>query len=185
MKIQIPVLFVLLVSITSYGQNLNRNWTSDLNNSLEEFKNCEGADSGLPCRQFPGKSLKTVYNLNDFYTNEDGRYMSVGEISEFLKNNSKWTLLGHAYEPNTLAEAQQLANDKKAALAIYTNSSGEGHMVLIVPGELQPSGSWGINVPNSVSFFSKDPSKSYVNKGLSYAFGKSLIKDVLLYKRNY
>ena len=185
MKFHLLGLLAFFISGTSFAQKLNKNWNADLNSSLEEFKNCGDENNSVSCRQFPGKSLNMVYNLNDFYVNDDSRYMSVNEISTFLKSNTKWTLLGHAYEPNTLAEAQKLANDNKAALAIYTNDSGEGHMVLIVPGELQPSGSWGLNVPNSVSFFPSDPSKSYVSKGLSYAFGKSLIKDVLVYRRNY
>ena len=185
MKWYPPTFVILLFSLSSYSQSLNLNWSSELDSSLEKFKNCQDEESEISCQQFPGRSLDTVYDLDDFYKKTEKRYLSSYEISELLKDNSRWSRLGHAYEPDILKQAQDNANAKKAVVAVYMNEAGEGHMALILPGELQPSGSWGLNVPNSASFFSKDPSKSYVNKGLSYAFSKKLIKDVLLYTRKY
>jgi len=42
-----------------------------------------------------------------------------------------------------------------------------------------------LSVPNVVSFFPSQPNKSFVDKGLSFAFGKNLMKDILIYGRNY
>lgn len=111
--------------------------------------------------------------------------MVVGEIAEYLESSSQWTLLGHAYEQEALNKAQNYANTRKAAVAVYLNEEGLGHVSFILPGDMNPSGSWGFNVPNSASFFMSTPQKSYVDKGLSYAFDRSLIKDVLIYGRNY
>ncbi len=110
--------------------------------------------------------------------------MSASEISNFLKTSEKWKLLGPSYEQKTLATAQEHANSKKAVVAVYINDAGIGHVVIITPGQLQPSGSWGLNVPNVVSFFPNQPDKSFVDKGLSFAFGKNLMKDILIYGRN-
>ncbi len=95
-------------------------------------------------------------------------------------DGEKWTALGPAYNQAALEKAQQCANASQAVVALYTTSNGV-HIAVILPGTLKYSGSWGFNVPNSASFFSHEPEKSYVNKGLSYGFSKSMIKDITLY----
>ena len=130
-----------------------------------------------------GESLNKIYRVNDFYSTGSARYMTASEISSFLKTSEKWKLIGPSYEQKTLAAAQEHANGKKAVVAVYINEEGIGHVVIITPGQLQPSGSWGLNVPNVVSFFPSQPDKSFVDKGLSFAFGKNLMKDILIYGR--
>ena len=186
MKNCILIIFFLPFSF-SYGQGINNNWRQTLNNELHQFKACRNtATVGVnPCSKYLGSTLSTVYKINDFYSKELQRYMVVSEIYEFLKNNQRWTLLGHAYEQNALSKAQTYANSKKAAVAVYLNKDGTGHVSLILPGELSSSGSWGFKVPNSASFFINGTENSYIDKGLSYAFERVLIKDVLIYGRNY
>ena len=179
--------FLLLAFIVSvgYGQGINNTWKTELNSSLQQFFNCQNSSSGkTECLQFMGESVKKIYKVNDFYSSKSGRYMTASEISSFLKESDKWKLIGPTYEQRTLATAQELANSGKAVVAVYINSTGIGHMVVITPGQLQPSGSWGLNVPNVVSFFPSQPDKSFVDKGLSFAFGKNLMKDILIYGRN-
>ena len=168
-----------------FGQAINEGWEQELNKSLTEFVNCETSKNVTLCNTFIGQSLKTVYQVNDFYSESLGRYLFPHEIASFVSKSDKWTLLGHAYEPDALSEAQKYANEKKAAVAVYKSADGQGHMVLILPGDLIPSGSWGIKVPNTASFFLGEPEKSYISKGLSYGFKKNLIKDVLIYARKY
>ncbi|TRX59899.1 hypothetical protein FNH22_07545 [Fulvivirga sp. M361] len=182
----LTTLLITLFFSTPFAQKINRNWNQDLQADMSAFKDCANvSDNGLSCNQYPGKSLSTVYGLKDFYSASKKRYLSVVEISEYLKTNAKWEELGHAYEPDVLQTAQERANKNRASVAIYINEEGEGHMVVIVPGELKPSGSWGLKVPASTSFFAKSPEKSYLTRGLSYAFPKNLIKNVFLYGRKY
>ena len=177
----------LFLFSTSFGQQINKDWNEALKHDLQQFLACEqntnqGSD---PCNKFNGIALKEVYKVNDFYSTEKGWYMLVPEISSFLKGSGKWTLLGHAYEQSVLTKAQDNANSQKAVIAVYLNAENIGQVAIILPGALKPSGSWEYQVPNSSSFFMSDPEKSYVGKGLSYAFGRNLIKDVLIYSRNY
>jgi hypothetical protein len=130
-----------------------------------------------------GESLKKIYKVNDFYSTQSGRYMTASEISSYLKSDDNWKLIGPTYDQKTLVTAQDMANAGKPVVAVYMNSAGIGHVVVITPGQLQPSGSWGLNVPNVVSFFPSQPDKSFVDKGLSFAFGKNLMKDILIYGR--
>ena len=183
-KAVVAPIFFLLLFAPSYGQTLNNNWEQELAASLKQFMKCTNS-GGTACNNYVGESLTKVYKVNDFYSSKLGRYMMVSEIEKYLAEEGKWTLLGHVYDQKTLTEAQQSANSKKAVVALYTNDEGIGHISLILPGELHTSGSWGLKVPNSASFFANQPENSYIGKGLSYAFGKNMIKDVVLYVRNY
>ena len=190
MKIFIKsILFIFLVFTlhNSFAQTLNANWKTDLSSSLDEFIKCSGSnDDSNDCKVYTAKSLNVVYKVNDFYSEDQGRYLYVNEIAELLNNNDKWTLMGKCYDQKVLSEGQTLANSKKATIAVYRNEEGVGmHIALILPGELISSGTWGLQVPNTMSFFTNTPDKSFVGKGLSYAFSKSQIKDIVLYKRNY
>jgi hypothetical protein len=179
------LLFVTFISSVAYGQGINNTWKTEMNSSLQQFFTCQNSAAGKSeCIQYMGESLKKIYKVNDFYSTKSGRYMSASEISSFLKESDKWRLIGPSYEQKTLASAQELANSGKAVVAVYMNSTGLGHMVVITPGQLQQSGSWGLNVPSVVSFFPSQPDKSFVDKGLSFAFGKNLMKDILIYGRN-
>jgi hypothetical protein len=176
---------VTFISSVAYGQGINTTWKTEMNSSLQQFLNCQNTSAGKSeCIQYMGESLKKIYKINDFYSTRSGRYMSASEISSFLKESDKWKLIGPSYEQKTLASAQELANSGKAVVAVFMNSAGIGHVVVITPGQLQQSGSWGLNVPNVVSFFPNQPDKSFVDKGLSFAFGKNLMKDILIYGRN-
>jgi len=173
--------FILFSSIVAQSQQLNPNWKQDLNNALQEFEKCETSE----CYEIYGLSLNGVYKVNDFYSNEKNRYLTTSEIKSYLDENGNWEKLGPAYDAKALEKAQSYANNKKATVAVYLNDNGKGHVALIIPGDLSPSGSWRLNVPNSASFFIGDPSKSYVGKGLSYAFARDLLKDVVVYGRKY
>ncbi|HPM30957.1 MAG TPA: hypothetical protein PLJ60_11545 [Chryseolinea sp.] len=169
---------------SAYSQGLNVNWDQNLKNELKNFLACEETSQDrTTCAQFIGESLNTVYKVNDF--SKSGKYMLTNEISDFVVTSAKWKPLGAAYDQATLTKAQELANAKKAVVAVFKNADGVGHVVLIIPGELQSSGSWGLSVPNSASFFQKDPSKSFVGKGLSFAFARTMMKDITLYAREY
>lgn len=180
----IIVFFLILAGSFSYGQGINKNWEEDLKALLTEFKDCKSSADSVSCYKYFGQSLRTVYNINDFYSQSLGRNMTVDEIAGFLSESSQWKLLGKGYEQAALMEAQKHANAGKAVVAVYLNNEGLGHMSLVLPGELKLSGTWNLQAPNSSSFSSVDPGDSYVNKALSYAFKGSQVIRVLLYGRN-
>jgi hypothetical protein len=179
-------LILLFLLSSAFSQRLNADWKKVLSADLEEFLNChEKPGDKSACHGFMGESLKNVYGLDDFYAPKLGRYLTASEISKFLSDSDRWKAIGHAYEQKALSQAQEAANSKRGAVAVYMNDEGIGHVVLITPGPLQASGSWGLQVPNVVSFLASQPEKSFVDKGMSFAFGKAMMKDVLLYVRNY
>ncbi|MGK7394893.1 MAG: hypothetical protein ACNS62_09980 [Candidatus Cyclobacteriaceae bacterium M3_2C_046] len=178
---------LLFIATISYGQKLNNNWEQDLSQLLTECISCNAEDAlhVNPCSQYMGKSLNLVYQINDFYSEKLGRYLVVDEMAAFLESNQHWTLLGPGYDQKALSKAQENANQSKAVIAIYVDQQGLGHMSLIIPGKLKPSGTWEFEVPNSSSFFSANPKDSYINKGLSYAFSGAQLARVKIYARSY
>jgi len=178
-KVVATALFIACTIASSHAQKLNSNWESILNQALETFKNCQGD----ACRDIHGKNLKAVYNLNDFYNSSTQQFMTIDEINNYVQTSGKWEKIGPGYDDQALAKAQEMANNKKAAVAIYLDDQGLGHMALILPGTLTPSGSWGMQVPNAASFSLSEPSTSFVGKSLSYAFRRSQLKDLTLYAR--
>lgn len=183
----ILVFFALLSCSFSFAQTVNPRWSDKLEEAVSQFKACESgrepaADS---CYGFVGQALRTVYRVNDFYSSKKQRHLRVDEIYDYLRDSQRWVLLGKGYEPKALAEAQSRANKKRAVVAVYLNDAGLGHLAYVLPGQLSPSGSWGMPVPNSAAYFTDDPEKSYVNKGLSYSFPRRLITKVYLYARTY
>lgn len=185
LKIYVTIMTMLLVT-SSFGQALNENWKQDLNTSLEQFLSCTSATGEkYQCSVFIGESISKVYKTNAFFSDKLSRYLRINEIPRALDATGQWKSIGYAYDQQALVEAQNEANKHKAVIAVYTTPSGIGHIAVILPGKLQYSGSWGFNVPNAASFFFNESSKSFVDKGLSYAFAKNMIKDVVLYAKNY
>ncbi|HTE32978.1 MAG TPA: hypothetical protein VK666_21495 [Chryseolinea sp.] len=177
-------MLLLFLGTHSVAQGLNSNWERDLGRALEQFMDCAktSADKAA-CSATVGQAVSTVYKVDDFYSQKLNRYLTPNEISKSIEQNNHWKLLGYAYDQKTLDQAQQHANSHKAVLAVY-NTNGSSHVALILPGSLHFSGSWGFNVPNSASFSYVDPDKSYVGKGLSYGFAKTMMKDVVIYSLN-
>jgi len=176
---------LLLIGASVNGQSLNANWKQELKTNLDEFLLCSAGGSNAGCNGYAGESLKVVYKVDDFYNKKVGRYMTSAEISEFVKVAGNWSALGQSYDQEVLDRANELANQRKAVVAVYNNHAGVGHIVIITPGEMTSSGSWGLKVPAAASFFSVEPAKSFTDKALSFAFTKQMLKDVTIYARKY
>jgi hypothetical protein len=186
MKNVFLILLTLTVVSATFGQSLNENWRRDLAACLDKFRQCtQTTGEKYQCSGFIGESIADVYKTNAFFSDKLNRYLHITEISKSSLENGPWTSLGHAYDQKVLEDAQKQANANRAVIAVYVTDSGIGHIALVLPGKLQFSGSWGFNVPNAASFLFNDSEKSFVDKGLSYAFSKNMIKDVILYARKY
>lgn len=177
---------IILSSLVSLRSQQDQEWKKELESMLYEFMSCGGPTApNTPCNEFVAKSLMKVYQVKDFEKSAD-KYMVSNEIADYVSiHTDKWTLLGTGSSQKALDEAQGYANVKKAVIAIYKNSSGYGHIALILPGQTTSSSSWQLKTPNSASFFLDNPKGAYISKPLSSAFGANKKDNVLLYGRNY
>jgi hypothetical protein len=184
-KVYLTIL-ILATGSATFSQSLNQNWKRDLEISLDKFRQCTQTKAEkYQCSGFIGESIANVYKTNAFFSDKLSRYLHINEISKSSLETGPWASIGYAYDQKALEEAQKQANANKAVIAVYVTELGVGHIALILPGKLQFSGSWGFNVPSAASFLFNDSEKSFVDKGLSYAFSKNMIKDVILYVRKY
>ena len=134
-----------------------------------------------PCNYFVSKAYESIFDIRDFKTTTG--HMLANEIVDYLISSpSTWIEIGYAHSQSVLTEAQRIANEGFPTLAIRPGTA-HGHIALILPGELQYSGSWSLKVPNSASFFYRVPQKSYVGKKLSFAWNKHDSNDVKIYYR--
>lgn len=175
---------ILLYIVSALTSLASDDWQRDVEAMLAEFMSCGGpTPPNTPCNIFTSKALKRIYGITDF-DRQDGSFLTANEIASYVEfNTTKWTLLGAGNVQQTLTDAQEYANRKKAIIAVQYNATGHGHVAIILPGSLQPSGSWQLKCPNSASFFLNRPRQAYVSKPLSFAFTNPT--EVRIYGRNY
>ncbi len=182
-KLLIPL---LILTGTLRAQTANWEtlpWAPDVKAMLSQFLTCGGpTPPATPCNVFTAQTLEKIYHITDFDL-AGGNYMRANDIAAFVENGDKWTLLGDAGDQNVLNQAQGYANLGKAVIAVEYANAGSGHVCIIIPGNLTPSGQWKLSCPNSASFFINKPSKAYVGMSLSYAFPTPA--GVKIYGRNF
>jgi len=187
-------------------------WDNKITGSLGELSACfkkpeDAPPSGVNCNVFAGRSLETVYGVSDFKAT-DGHYLSANEIADFLVTSPNWTLIGSADSQKVLDQAANSAGSRPV-VAVWRNPDPDltkhGHVALIGPGPLQPSG-WvllptvllgggapfrtatagpvHLNVPNSSGFSMDNVTARYIGDKLSRAFGNDKKSAVQIYVRS-
>jgi hypothetical protein len=134
--------------------------------ALQKFAACP-LPLDASCRAALAEAMEHVYGVKDF--GAESKYMTPPEIGKRVAADSNWEHVGSASDQNALKSAQSSANCGKAVLAVLASDTG-GHVAMILPGPLAHSGVWKLDVPNSASFFTHNPSKSFAGKPLSYSF---------------
>ena len=164
---------LFLLSIAQPQECKKTDYSADeqkyFNDALTKFAACP-----LPldnqCRAALAQALEHVYGLKDF--GGESKYMGPSEISKKVASDANWSHVGSASDQNALKTAQESANCGKAVIAVLLSETG-GHVAIILPGSLSHSGGWKLDVPNSASFFTHNPSKSFAGKPLSFSFPKA------------
>ena len=158
---------------TDYGADQQKY----LNEALTKFAACP-LPVDAACRAALAQALEHIYGVKDF--GSEPKYMSPAEITQKVAGDANWTHVGTASDQAALKSAQDSANCGKAVIAVLASDTG-GHVAMILPGRLVRSNGWNLDVPNSASFFTHNPSKSFAGKPLSYSFPKA--EGIELYAR--
>ena len=88
--------------------------------------------------------------------------------------------MGTALSQDNLNTAVNATENGSLVLVVDT-SQHYGHVVIVQPGKLTQSSSWGLKMPSVISLSNYKPAKSFYDKALSYAFKKS--NDLEIYIR--
>lgn len=183
MKIVLTIICLILFQFTAVSQP--KNWEGTFKQILTDFNDCMSTGDKTDCQTYTAKTIRQVYNINDFYSTSSKSDMTPYEMMEFVSTSSKWTKLGQAYQREVISKAQELTNAGKVVLVILKGSSpADAHVSLVLPGDLQTSGSWGMKVPNVAAFFTHNPTNSFVNKSISYAYTKGMMLQLEVYTRD-
>jgi hypothetical protein len=171
-------------------------WTNTLLNAIAEDAFCSQASSDAAfaatsaCNIFVGRVLQKVYSVSDFVvtpSRPDRPFYTANEIATLLKSGvwSGWSELGNADDQDNLSQAKALADSEKLVVAVWQNpnQNAAGHIALIGPGPLTPSGSWGLNTPVAASFVLNRPLKAFLGQPLACAFGSDKTADVHLWAK--
>lgn len=182
MKIHKLIFLLLILSTSVFSQN--QSWKNSLNKTLSEFKSCMSTESKLKCDGYTSLAIRQVYNIKEFKNKADQSDMSPYEIQQYVSKSSEWVKLGPAYNSETLIKAQQLSNEGKPVIVVLEDESqADVHVSVVLPGELQSSGSWGMKVPSVSAFFTHNPGNSFVDKSISYAYTKSMMLRLQVYTK--
>ena len=159
---------------TDYGADQQK----FMETALQQFSACQPPLDNA-CRGRLAEAIEHLYGVKDF--GGDSKYMTPQEIGKKVAGDSNWTHLGSATDQDALKKAQESANCGRAVVAVLSSPTG-GHVAIILPGPLTTSTGWKLNVPNSASFFTHNPGKSFAGKPLSYAFPGA--QGIEIYARN-
>lgn len=123
------------------------------------------------CNRFTSEALQRLYQLADVYDNERSFLDNTELATKIAAPKSGWILMGKADNPRALREAKKQVESGNPTVAVLLNASGEGHVAIVLPGELQRSPKWNdVLTPNSASFPHTTPAQSFIGCKLSYAF---------------
>ena len=141
----------------------------------EDYYDCKSSETEeRECNHFTAEAICRFYEIDDF--EKDGEYVSYRDIRDIVTLQGNWEPIGSATSQSDLDAAQQHANDGRATIAFDPNKSN--HVAIILPGQTAKSNSWGLEAPNSASFFVHKVD-CYVNKALSYSFSSP--EGIILY----
>jgi len=152
---------------------------------LGQFLRCEANDplnDQSPCNTFASRGVEAIYGVKDFKVGATTHQSANQMWDTVTASGSKWRKLGGVLDEQNNLCAQSIANAGWPIIALL-QAAGHGHVALIIPGEPQKSGSWGMLAANSASFFLDKPALVYVNKPLSNAFGASSAQKATFFYR--
>ena len=135
---------------------------------LEEYNECSvNAESRNDCKNFTARAICEYYGIDDL--KKEGDYVEYHDIYDFVTADESWKNLGMATVQETLDNAQQMANEGFAVVAIDVEDKHK-LAIVIIEGEQVKSGSWSLNAPQCAAFFPASGPKPFIHKTLNYAF---------------
>lgn len=136
------------------------------------------------CNMFVGRVMARIYGLTNFVS-DDHSFLKANEIAALIPTWNDWVDLGTADNQSTLAAAADAAKLGYIVLAVWANpiQGGHGHVVLIGPGPLTPSSTWGgLRTPVAASFKLDDVENAFLGQPLACAFGSAKKSTTHLWK---
>lgn len=148
---------------------------------VADFKECKSsAAKPHMCKEFVSKAVSVYYSYDNLQA-ENGAYLDYDEILGFVRSSDDWESLGSAKDQSVLNKAQENANAGIATLAI--NTKGTNSIAIVVKGKLSHSNSMGLDCPSVAVLRPRKVNKSFVGKGINYAWSNLADVEVFSLKQ--
>jgi hypothetical protein len=157
---------LLLICLTPDPCDFDDSDTTDASEAALAAVNGEFTCSQAAC------NIGVNHAFEELTCNDDFDGLLANDIMDDLGDSDDW-------EEIEMNESQAFANGGDIVVTGTTNSSGTGHLVMIVPGTEVSSGSWEGNVPVAMD---TGPNKKWSSKGINYSWSSSSKDDVQFFK---
>lgn len=148
---------------------------SDLEAGKAAFIACKNNSKELhACKTNVAEIFAKYYG---YHLMSDDRYVPYDQIFGLVSQSTEWEELGFASDQEVLIQAQKNANNGIGTLAI--SAKGSHSVAVVIKGALSYSNSLGLDCPNVMVLRPKRFNKSFVGKGINYAW--SNLGDVKIY----
>lgn len=142
------------------------------------------ADSAEKCKNFVADSIQREWTLDHFWLEDKSRFMTVREMKSWLSIEGTlngWEFLGTANEASVHAGAAERAGAGQPVVAVYHSGSTRGQVALVLPGDLQNSGTYGIPVARIAQTGLNNSTNSFLGCAFSYGLGNTKASEALIY----
>lgn len=141
------------------------------------------------CNIYTAYVASKVYNVNEaLFKKETGEWLTANELAAKASVDNNFHYIGNAYNQGNLDKASYYATIGKPVIALYYNSTGHGHVNMVLPGlnagPALRSGTWKMWVPlvTNYSLTESGPCTDCFLEGkMSDAFSASRAEHVILY----
>jgi hypothetical protein len=138
------------------------------------------------CSIFVGRVMARMYGLTSFVS-PNHSFLKANQIEALIPTWDGWVELGIANDQHALTAAADAVNQGYVVLAVWANPKPEqpGHVALIGPGPLTPSGKWrGLQTPVAAAFALDDVESAFLGQPLACAFSPNEKDSTYLWKYN-
>jgi hypothetical protein len=174
-------------------------WVNKLIGAIGEEESCntEGPQETLQsgaCNIFVGRVLERVYGVTDFVVTPpqaDKKFYVANEIATLLEAGvwNDWSQIGTGDQADALKTAKVEADRGRLVVAVWRNPQADqpGHVALVGPGPLVPSGQWGPPGTPPAAQFRLNPGDNaggnFLGKPLACSFRGQIRAEVKLWVR--
>lgn len=127
------------------------------------------------CKEFVSLAVSKYYGYD--FMGASGEFLAYDKLHNAISLSATWEKVGAANQQQVLNKAQANANKGIPTLAV--SGSGTKSIAIVVKGELAHSNSMGLDCPSVAVFRPRRFKKSFVGKGINYAW--SNLDDVVIY----
>ncbi len=140
---------------------------ADIETLVVAYKQCKThASNPNDCKEYAAMAFGKYYGFN--FIGAGNTFLAYDKLHAAITMSNQWDELGNATDQDVLDKAQENANAGIPTIAVSTE--GSKTVAIVVKGEKSHSNSLGLDCPSVAVFRPRKHNKSFVGKGINYAW---------------